>query len=72
MFKGVLITHEEYARRVSIGCGGYAIHLNNTCILDCYGEENCLCSKANSSSSAIDFIGDMLYENARLHVSKLV
>ena len=54
-----------------MGYGGYAFSLNIICVLDCYGDWECFCSMANSSSNAIDSAGYTIHENVGVHISTL-
>ena len=69
-YQGVLRSHAaDYLERTRLGYGGYSIRLNATCILDCYDDQYCKCSMANSSFNAVDESGDPLHENVCLHIS---
>jgi hypothetical protein len=48
-FVGEFITHEEYNIREQVGLGGYAVYINDACVLDCQPFLNiCKASFANS------------------------
>jgi hypothetical protein len=67
---GILRTHDDYNERVQLGFGGYAIHLNSVCVLDCYDSLTCNASIANSSCHAIDIWGNDIMPNATMHISQ--
>jgi hypothetical protein len=68
-FNGVLRSAMDFEERVRLGFGGYSIHLNKDCVLDCYDSVNCKCSMANSPKGvSVDNIGTVVISNASLHV----
>jgi hypothetical protein len=71
VFMGVLRIQADYKVLVEHGRGGKAIQLNKLCVLDCYDEVACHCSKANSPLNALDIDGLNLFSNARLKISTI-
>ena len=68
-FIGILRSTVEYADRVLNGFGGYGIHVNKDCVLDCYGSVKCKCSMANSPLGvSIDTSLTVVAANASLHI----
>ena len=68
-FVGILRSHDDYSMRVANGQGGYAIKLNSTCVLDCYGNTSCKCSMSNSPDGvSIDTKNTIVNSNASMHI----
>jgi hypothetical protein len=71
-FQGEIISRERYADRERRGLGGYAIHLTNALVLDCfsaYHRGQCIASAANSPHEAFNIhTGQVATANATLAV----
>lgn len=49
-YKGEIITRAEYGEREAAGKGGYALHVSQTTVLDCYNHKaECFASAANTA-----------------------